>query len=96
MRINIRGGKTTSDEVIDFVIQTYSNEGETVLDMCCHNTVVGDRVKLLKRNFRGWDLKFDFDVDEQNKKEEVAAEAQADRNVDQSSDSDTKLPLLGS
>jgi site-specific DNA-methyltransferase (adenine-specific) len=51
-----RGGKTISDDIIDYVIKTYSNEGETVLDMTTHNTLVGDRVKLLNRKFIGVDL----------------------------------------
>jgi len=56
MKTTVRGGKTTSDDIIDYVIKTYSNEGETVLDMTTHNTIVGDRVKLLNRKFIGVDL----------------------------------------
>lgn len=56
MKTIARGGKTISDDLIDYVIKTYSNEGETVLDMTTHNTVVGDRVEALNREFIGVDL----------------------------------------
>ena len=55
MKIKVRGGKTVSDDLIDRIVKTYSNEGDTVLDMTTHNTVVGDRVEMLKRNFIGVD-----------------------------------------
>ena len=51
----IRGGKTISDDMIDYFIKTYSNEGETVLDFTTHNDVVGNRVELLNRKFIGID-----------------------------------------
>ena len=54
--INVRGGKTTPDELIEFFIKTYTNEGDLVLDMTCHNTVVGDLVVNLNRNYLGVDL----------------------------------------
>jgi len=56
MEVNRRGGKTISDDVIDYVIKTYSNEGDTVLDMTTHNKVVGDRVEKLNRKFIGVDI----------------------------------------
>jgi len=52
----IRGGKTVPDEMIEFFIKTYSNEGDTVLDMTTHNKVVGNVVEKLKRKFIGIDL----------------------------------------
>ena len=52
----IRGGKTISDDMIDFFIKTYSNEKDLVLDMTTHNKVVGNRVIELKREFIGIDL----------------------------------------
>lgn len=55
-KIKVRGGKTIPDEMIEYFIKTYSNEGETVLDMTTHNTVVGNVVKSLGRNFIGVDL----------------------------------------
>jgi len=57
---NIRKDKTgitRTDEHIDYFIKTYSNEGDTVLDMTCHNNYVGDRCKILNRNYIGIDLK---------------------------------------
>ena len=56
MSIDIRDGKTVSNELIDFVIKTYSNEGDTVLDMTTHNQVVGSMVEKLNRKFIGVDL----------------------------------------
>lgn len=55
-KIKVRGGKTIPNEMIEFFIKTYSNEGDTVLDMTTHNTVVGDVVTSLGRNFIGVDL----------------------------------------
>lgn len=56
----IRKGKgngiTRSDEMIDFFIKTYSNEGDTILDMTHHNRIVGDRAKVLNRNYIGIDI----------------------------------------
>jgi hypothetical protein len=42
--------------MIEYIIKTYSNEGETVLDMTCHSTVVGDVVVGLQRNYIGVDI----------------------------------------
>jgi site-specific DNA-methyltransferase (adenine-specific) len=52
---NLRGGKTIPDEMIEFFIKTYSNEGDTVLDMTTHNKVVGTIVEKLNRKFIGID-----------------------------------------
>jgi DNA modification methylase len=53
---HIRGGKTIPDEMIEFFIKTYSNEGDTVLDMTCHNDMVGNVVERLNRNYIGVDI----------------------------------------
>lgn len=53
-------GITRTDDQIDYFIKTYSNENDTVLDMTCHNHYVGDRCKLLKRNYIGIDLHLDI------------------------------------
>ena len=58
-KIDIRGGKTVPDEMIEYFIKTYTNEDETVLDMTTHNNVVGNVVTKLKRNFIGIDLNLD-------------------------------------
>ena len=58
---HIRGGKTIPDEMIEFFIKTYSNEGDTILDMTCHNNVVGDVVEKLNRNYIGVDINLSFD-----------------------------------
>jgi len=55
-KINKRGGKSISDDIITYFIKTYSNEGDTILDMCCHNKVVGNLVKKLNRNYIGVDI----------------------------------------
>lgn len=54
-KTDIRGGKTIPDEMIEFFIKTYSNEGDLVLDMTTHNKVVGTIVEKLGRNFIGID-----------------------------------------
>jgi|TARA_R100000479_G_C6387536_1_gene203674 site-specific DNA-methyltransferase (adenine-specific) len=56
----IRKGKgngiTRCDDMIDYFIKTYSNEGDTILDMTCHNNIVGARCDILKRNYIGVDI----------------------------------------
>jgi site-specific DNA-methyltransferase (adenine-specific) len=54
--IKIRGGKTVPDEMIEFFIKTYSNENDTILDMTCHNKIVGNITTKLKRNYIGVDI----------------------------------------
>jgi len=49
-------GITRCDDMIDYFIKTYTNEGDTILDMTCHNKIVGKRSELLKRNYIGIDL----------------------------------------
>jgi len=49
-------GITRTDEQIDYFINTYTNENDTILDMTCHNTYVGNRCNLLNRNYIGVDL----------------------------------------
>ena len=51
-----KSGITRTDEQIDYFIKTYSNENDTILDMTCHNTIVGKRCELLKRNYIGVDI----------------------------------------
>ena len=55
-KIDIRGGKTIPDKMIEFFINTYSNSGDTILDMTTHNKVVGDIVIKLYRKFIGVDI----------------------------------------
>jgi len=49
-------GINRPDEMIDYFIKTYSNEGDRVLDISCHNEYVGDRCKLLGREYLGIDI----------------------------------------
>ena len=55
-KLNKRGGRSISDDIITYFIKTYSNEGDTILDMCCHNKVVGNIIKPLNRNYIGIDI----------------------------------------
>tara|TARA_R110002012_G_C11429124_1_gene589215 strand:+ start:91 stop:762 length:672 start_codon:yes stop_codon:yes gene_type:complete len=55
-KLTKRGGKSISDDIITYFIKTYSNEGDTILDMCCHNKVVGNLVEQLNRNYIGVDI----------------------------------------
>lgn len=50
-------GISRTDDHIDRFIKTYTNLGETVLDMTCHNYTVGNRCKALGRRYIGIDLK---------------------------------------
>ncbi len=49
-------GITRTDDMIDYFIKTYSNEGDMVLDMTCHNDISGNCNKRLNRNFIGIDI----------------------------------------
>lgn len=49
-------GITRCDEMINYFIKTYSNEGDTVLNMTCCNKIVGDLVVKLKRHYIGVDI----------------------------------------
>ena len=51
-----KGGITRIDEQIDYFLKTYSNEGDRVLDMTCHNGTVGKRCEALRRNYLGIDI----------------------------------------
>lgn len=52
----IRGDKTIPKKMVEFFIKTYSNENDTILDMTCHNKVVGNIAKELNRNYIGVDI----------------------------------------
>jgi len=52
-------GITRTDEQIDYFIKTYSNENDTILDMTCCNNYVGDRCKVLNRNYIGVDKRLE-------------------------------------
>ena len=54
-------GINRSNEMIDYFIKTYSNEGDNVLDFTCHNNYVGDRCRILKRNYLGIDIRLEID-----------------------------------
>ena len=49
-------GITRTDKHIDFFIKTYTNEGDTILDMTCHTDIVSKRCNELERNYYGCDL----------------------------------------
>ncbi len=51
-----KSGITRCDDQIDYFIKTYTNEDDTILDMTCHASYVGNRSELLKRNYIGVDL----------------------------------------
>lgn len=53
---HIRGFSTRPDELIDFIIKTYSNEGDNILDITCYNYLTGHRAIKLNRNYIGIDL----------------------------------------
>jgi len=49
-------GITRTDEHIDFFIKSYTNEGDKILDMTCHNNYVSKRCEILNRKYIGVDL----------------------------------------
>jgi site-specific DNA-methyltransferase (adenine-specific) len=51
-----KSGITRTDEQIDYFIKTYTNEGDKILDMTCHNNYVGKRCEVLNRQYLGVDL----------------------------------------
>ena len=51
-----KSGITRTDEMMDFFIKTYTNEGDTILDLTTHNNLLNDRVVALNRNFIGVDI----------------------------------------
>lgn len=42
--------------MVDYILKTYSNEGDTVLDISCYNGLTGICAKLLNRNYIGVDI----------------------------------------
>tara|TARA_R110002110_G_scaffold121144_1_gene296632 strand:+ start:1222 stop:1911 length:690 start_codon:yes stop_codon:yes gene_type:complete len=50
-------GINRPNEMMDYFIKTYSNEGDKVLDISCHNSYCGDRCILLNREYLGIDIK---------------------------------------
>ena len=53
---HIRGASTRPDALVDFFIHTYSNEGDTILDLTCYNGLTGNRCAELNRKYIGVDL----------------------------------------
>jgi DNA modification methylase len=51
------GGITRSDDLIAYFIKTYSNVGETVLDLTCCNNICSKVVNGLGRNYIGVDIR---------------------------------------
>ena len=65
LEYNIRKSKKTDkntastrpDELVDFIIKTYSNEGDMIFDLTCYDALTGRRSELLNREYIGVDLK---------------------------------------
>tara|TARA_R110001606_G_scaffold351352_2_gene501578 strand:+ start:232 stop:924 length:693 start_codon:yes stop_codon:yes gene_type:complete len=55
-KIRWKSAISRTDDMMDFFIKTYSNEGDTVLDLTTHNSFLNDRVVALKREFIGIDI----------------------------------------
>lgn len=53
---HIRGFSTRPNELVDWILKTYSNEGDTVLDLTCYNALTGHRCLELNRKYIGVDL----------------------------------------
>jgi site-specific DNA-methyltransferase (adenine-specific) len=50
------GFKTTPKELVEFLIKSYTNEGDMILDMTCHSDYVGKIISNIKRNYIGVDI----------------------------------------
>eukprot|EP01050_Picozoa_sp_SAG11_P010265 SAG11_NODE_1019_length_6159_cov_23.425248_5_plen_999_part_00 len=50
------GAGTRPADMVDFFIETYSNEGDNVLDITCYDAITGERCLALGRNYVGIDL----------------------------------------
>jgi len=55
-------GITRTDDQMDYFIKTYSNEGDTILDMTCCEDYLGNRCETLQRNYIGIDLNIKFKI----------------------------------
>jgi len=53
---HIRGYSTRNNDLIDFIIKTYSNETDLILDMTCYNAISGKIAIELNRCYIGVDL----------------------------------------
>ena len=52
--------KSIQDEIIDRIIKTYTNEGDTILDPTCCDMGIGNKAVALKRNYIGCDISDEF------------------------------------
>jgi len=53
---HIRGFSTRPDDLVDYIIKTYSNENDKILDITCYNFLTGIRAEKLNRSYIGIDL----------------------------------------
>lgn len=51
-----KSGINRTDDLIKYFVNTYSNKGDTILDMTCCNEIVGDICVELERNYLGIDI----------------------------------------
>jgi site-specific DNA-methyltransferase (adenine-specific) len=58
---NFRGDSTRPDEMVEYFIKTYTNEGDKILDLTCYNGLTGRIAKQLNRRYIGVDLRFHSD-----------------------------------
>ena len=56
----IKGGKSTPKPIIEQMVKTYTNEGETILDMTHCNQYIGEIVESLNRKYIGVDINPEF------------------------------------
>jgi len=55
-RNNKQGFKTIPKELVEFLIKSYTNEGDMILDMTCHSDYVGKIISKINRNYIGVDI----------------------------------------
>lgn len=58
LEFSVRRGASFSrvEDFAQYILRTYSNPGDTVLDICCSNGTTGVACKTENRNFIGFDL----------------------------------------
>tara|TARA_R100000654_G_scaffold28643_1_gene53268 strand:- start:538 stop:1248 length:711 start_codon:yes stop_codon:yes gene_type:complete len=56
-----KSASTRPDEMVDFFIKTYTNEGDTIFDLTCYDGLTGKRCEILNRKYIGVDIKLNVD-----------------------------------
>ena len=89
-----RGGAgTRSEEMVEYIVKTYSNEGQSVLDITCYDAITGHVCKRLGRKYVGIDLNpTSYEgkelINEESSQESKVESSQSNQGLDDSDDDD--------